>query len=1034
MKYFTLLFLTLFSTLSLIANNLELIKNGSFEDGLKHWQIKGQGVLDKSNAAFGKNSYKITLNKPVWQRIFQNVSVQPLTEYVLEYYVKCENIVSKPNVKFYGAASQVLLKKYQPWKGSKGAWKLDNSNSSWQKVSYTFKTGKDDKNISIQFILMNASGTVWFDNISLKKTKANATKSSINATMYPITFLGKAPYKIAENITGTIYLSTNSKLKLSKNEKIELIIDVPSFVKVAGAVPKFAMAKKSKDSNFRITKACKVEEIGKVKRNNKDLRRFKITFLDEFKNYFSSSWYTHYIFFRAEKNNIGKKDFFYAFVKTAKHKSQEISGLLEIIPPITRKSSPCKDFGILFGKLPILNTKDFIDGQEGNRNFWSSMSNKRYTWVRPCDLPIDGFEPIITVGNNFWTVIDSAQPFLREFRKTLTKNITDKGTKRAGYATWSKLDEQNDKILTMYRLGAQEIKRKHPTAKNVVWDFEPHPYGFDPKGRARFAKAVKLNHTPSIEEINTKYRTLWFNYMVKLHAQHINRFVSVFKENAPGINFQLCSDNLYAGENTISAWCGVDVRLSDAIVDGHMHMPYYAGKKFFDDCNFNIKNLQKPFFPLIDPAEALYSFYRQYDANKIKQNIIAVASLGGKGIGFWPTDAFSADYSKAISEAFDIVSKVEDFYTKGKRCDENYSFTPVNVINKIINKNGKKISLSFPNYSSDFRKTAHKYKNDVLFTLFNYHSKEEVIIKISHKNTIKYVAIPANGVKVVLLSEPQNKEVLKKIEDFKSKSNALKLQELKSDTMALEWTSDGNNSPYFLMKNEDCSVGIDLLKEGNIISFTAKNGSNLVENSFLGKLIFYDSLQQPISSKIESLKLDKTGPVLVLKGKVGPYAGANPIPNMLLDMEVYRKYTLKKNTLSCELTFVNPTKRKMTFGFRLNNYPTPGKRFGAKEAISTTKSNNKIVKIAPNNNTFAVKNSQTPFSKNAKIWDHSPIKISTSQGTMVDTMTIIADKNYCGFTSWFGVNYHTIELLTPNVTLLPGKQITFKCDIIINSK
>ena len=104
----------------MIANNLELIKNGSFEDGLKHWQIKGQGVLDKSNAAFVKNSYKITLNKPVWQRIFQNVSLQPLTEYVLEYYVKCENIVSKPNVKFYGAASQVLLKNINPGKEVKG--------------------------------------------------------------------------------------------------------------------------------------------------------------------------------------------------------------------------------------------------------------------------------------------------------------------------------------------------------------------------------------------------------------------------------------------------------------------------------------------------------------------------------------------------------------------------------------------------------------------------------------------------------------------------------------------------------------------------------------------------------------------------------------------------------------------------------------------------------------------------------------------------------------------------------------------------
>ena len=251
----------------------------------------------------------------------------------------------------------------------------------------------------------------------------------------------------------------------------------------------------------------------------------------------------------------------------------------------------------------------------------------------------------------------------------------------------------------MYQNGAKEILHLFPETKNVVWDFEPHPYGLDLKGRERFAKAMKLPFTPSIEQITSQYRTMWFNYMVKLHTQYINRFVKTFKASAPNINFNLCSDSLYAGENTISAWCGVDVRLSDSVVDGHMHMPYYTGKKFFDDCQFNIKNLKKPFFPLIDPAEALYSFYKQYDTNKIKQNIIAIAALGGKGIGFGQSDAFSANYTKAIAQAYDIIYDVENFYHKSKRCDELFKFTPVNAISKTIIKNNKKITQISHNFS-----------------------------------------------------------------------------------------------------------------------------------------------------------------------------------------------------------------------------------------------------------------------------------------------------------------------------------------------
>ena len=168
MKYIVYLLLL---TLGQFLYSEELIKNGSFEDGLKHWIVKGKATINNTEAAFGKNSLQITLDKPVWQRVFQTINIQPSTEYILEYYVKCKDVVPKAGAKFAGAASQVLAKKYFPSIGSAGPWKLDKDNTSWKKVSYKFKTTKDDKTITIQFLLSNASGTVWFDNISLKQNK-----------------------------------------------------------------------------------------------------------------------------------------------------------------------------------------------------------------------------------------------------------------------------------------------------------------------------------------------------------------------------------------------------------------------------------------------------------------------------------------------------------------------------------------------------------------------------------------------------------------------------------------------------------------------------------------------------------------------------------------------------------------------------------------------------------------------------------------------------------------------------------------------
>ena len=156
--------------------NAAEILNGSFENGFENWQVKGSALIDTTEGAFGKSSLKITLEKAVWQRVFQSFTVKPSTTYKLEYYVKCENIVPQPDARFAGAASWISMKKNTPLRGKQGPWKLDTAPGGWQLVSYTFKTGPEDTTAAVEFQLRNASGTVWFDGVKITEISDTSAK------------------------------------------------------------------------------------------------------------------------------------------------------------------------------------------------------------------------------------------------------------------------------------------------------------------------------------------------------------------------------------------------------------------------------------------------------------------------------------------------------------------------------------------------------------------------------------------------------------------------------------------------------------------------------------------------------------------------------------------------------------------------------------------------------------------------------------------------------------------------------------------
>ena len=1011
------------------------IRNGSFEDGLTGWSVKkGLVSVDKSVSAFGDASLRISFEKPAWNRIFQSFAVKPDTVYTLEYYVKCENVVPQAGARFAGAASWISLKKNTPLRGSRGPWKLDSAPGSWQRVSYTFKTGKDDTRASVGFQLRNASGTIWIDGVKITETAAK-TAEKLSVKLYPVEFLKKDPFLLAENLTGTLILRPGSSVRGLK-EIVTMSVDLPEFVKVTGCAPILTIKPGKTPESRRTITPYKLEELAKITRNGAKYRRFRITFDRDFTRLISAQWYQHALFLKAEEGNVGKSAPFYFQLTAGKEVSPEGCGYLKIIPPIVHQAPPCREFAFMVGRIPTLQTVG-LPGKEANRAFWSALSDRRYSWIRACDTPLAGFQPVMVVGGPFWAVIESVRPKVAELAKILPKNITDNGKPGVGLANWSKLDDRSGKVEAVYRHAAREIRRLYPEVKDVVWDFEPHPYGYDEGGRKRFAQSLKLDHVPTIAEIQGKYRPEYFRYMVDLHARYANRAMRIFKDEAKGVRFWFCSDNLSASGSHISAWCGVDVRLSDEVADGHMHMPYYSGSRFFDDAAFNIAQLKKPFFPLIDPAENLASFYYQYNPAKVKQNILALAALGAKGVGFWPNDALSADYFKAISEAYAMVSSAEEFYISGKRCDGDFTFEPVNtMVKEVKNDQGGKVKLYFPDFPRFLRKTVHKLGKDHLFTCFNYHDTQAMLLSIRGRSENRLIEIPPQGVVQYRLSQKQDPALLKKLEEFKTRTSSEKIPELKKGDAALEWMADSNGVPYFRMKNRISAIGIDLLGDAAVTTFLSPAGNDLLQGGFLARLVFSDPLLQKVVSEIHSMRLVNGSPEVVLKGVVGPYAGTNPMPNPLLGMEIYRKFRLDGDTLDIEFEFRNPTGKVMTPEFRLNNYPFPGKRFGARGCRNILKSGNRELTVSAGNSFFAVKGAKIPFFTNRKtvLWDGGKILMSAESGRMKDQLEFMPDNSFKGVMYWFGTESNTVELMPGVVNIPAGKSAVFRCRVKVSGK
>lgn len=953
--------------------------------------------------------------------------------------------------------------------------------------------------------------------LSAADSKVTETKT-LGMDIYPIRLQDNV-YNLCESFPGGLLIRFFGDLKKLNKKPVSIVLDLPENIEYVGSsgympskiennIPEFAMDQFTAEQFMR---------------EGKKYNRYIININPSVYRSMTATptwWNSDRLYLKTKKETSAHGGIAFWELKAGEESCARDSFLINVLPPLKSPAKKCSRFGLLVSRLASL-TVPSGEISNAHTDYWFGLHEKPLTlaalnkkYSPEYFKKISGkFEFIIMEANEFGTPY-----FINTFNKK--EDLENKLPPSVDYqnkplkasiiqvSPWYLIKDPEGIVWNKsFSKFADSVKNSPVKIKSIVWDIEPgaKDHCFSQENREEFQKFTGLEAIPTIEEIRKNYTEKWFAFRVEQHRLIIQQFSKAMRKYLPDTKFILCTDPLQEGKTQVSDWCGVDARLSDNDVDMHMNMPYYSGLQYYNNLELNMKYLKKPNFPLIDPAENAESFYFRYTPEKVKQNIIASAALGAAGIGFWPEDLFDGRYLVKISEAFDIVSCAESFYSSPRCAIKAFEWEPVNVIKKTFKSdNNSDFELQFPNLQEKVKVISHKNSEGYLITILNYEGTNTAILKLSLDETAAQwyqvtevgsgnkiytkngsnfsgndlkqgilVSVSPDEVKAIKIASsltqkhsvspdktlPQEKlqeKLQTELSQIKVQDDVYKIK--KDGTSIISWSSINENktrTPYMKMIGKERFLRIDTRKGSDIIGWEnnkIERDDILVirwsDRGFLGRLVLNDKSQlpSPYDFKIEKTSVSNTGTEVIFKYKVPSFQGANPLPNPLDGLEITKTVTLSPDGRECNIKFEflnnNPMKNKMTFGFRINNYPRIGSFIAGNKTVSeigeivftdTEGKTGKIYSDSPLNNLILKKNANTSFETKATVenWNGEEVKAIAHNANSSSVVRFIPDPKMAGLYVWRSKKDYTLEFLSQDLELPFGKTEEFSTKIII---
>ena len=847
--------------------------------------------------------------------------------------------------------------------------------------------------------------------IYAQKADKPPTEEFINTVLFPADFQ-KGIYHINKNFPGVMILKFTDVSGVEKLKNLRLIIDMPEGYSCIGVCPNFS---NTNGGGWQMEKM----ETQNIERNDGKYTSYSVLLSESVTDKLKpkSPWFGWNLGERIcikSTPEAGVNDKKNAYIKfTADNwAGQEKKIELVQLPELSLNGPSANKFEMMISRFISFTIPDDAI-RETYINYWKSLSKKTTCLVNDWKdwnaIDTDLRKKVISNFNTMFMLDEHVgTPFVGDSKKWVNDRIKNSyGKIKPGpivFATdnagkHSKVGDRyvmlcpgyvgkdnffwNDHVALFLKEALSDI-----TVSGIVYDIEPTAmdFCFCENCMHEFKDFAKLEKIPSVEEIQKNHSDKWFDFRVQQNAAIIKAFCDCVKKNFPGVQAIVCTDNLHANSAPVAKWCGVDVRLSDKDADLFMNMPYYTGIRYYDDIELNNKALKTPNFPLNDPAEMDIAFFSKYTPEKIKQNIIATASLGCKGFGFWPNDVLDGKYLQEIKNAYMLVAKAEEYYF-AKRNDAAVSVKPEIFFEKTIADDGRNITLKFPDCSDALRWTVHEKDGNYLVTIINYVPNELILnlnafslgnnsytardietdgLFYKDKNTLLgtddirkgfMVNVPGNSLKVIEITKDDIKVAADKTmavyqDDMKLKLDNIKknfpddynFKEAKNATSEIAWgVLIDQKVPLVKMVSGDFKIYVNASKGAEIISWNDKKNlkDNLLfkDRGFLGDLVLSDDAKGKGGYRfiLEKAFIDNGNPVAIFKYTV-PREGANPQEEPLENLEVEKQITMQNQgkTINIKYVFTNKSKSKkdMLLGFRIKNFTRTAMRPENNESLS----------------------------------------------------------------------------------------------------